>query len=336
MLALASVLMQASASAQQAPPAGWQPDIEVKKTPPFAKPPAASPQKSPSNTTVIERAGDPAAPGQAQIRLVALLTSDGQEIDEGIVWRVYQNNGAAQAKSKLVAEKREASPALKLQPGDYTVNAAFGRANLTRKLTLKAGGNTTEKFVINAGGLRLNVSVSGKPAPENSVTYTIFSDDREQFSGRTAVMTGAKPGLIIRLNAGIYHIVSSYGDANAKVDADVTVEAGKLTEAAVVHQAAKTTFRLVTREGGEALPDTHWTIQAQNGELVKESVGALPAHVLAPGTYTVLAKSGGRIFQRTFAVKDGEMSSVEVLTTQTEAPSNAAPREAGSAGVKNP
>lgn len=305
----------------QAP--GWQADIDVKKTAPVAKPPGAVPQKPAANTTVIERAGD----GQAQVKLVALLTSDGQEIDEGIVWRVYQNNGVAQAKSKLVAEKREASPALKLQPGDYTVNAAFGRANLTRKLSLKAGSSATEKFVLNAGGLRVNASVSGKPATENTITYAIFSDDREQFSSRNAVMTGAKPGLIIRLNAGIYHIVSSYGDANAKVEADVTVEAGKLTEAAVVHQAAKATFKLVTRAGGEALPDTHWTIQTQAGELVKETVGALPTHVLAPGNYSVLAKSGGRVFQRSFALKDGDMASVEVLTSaapETPAAANGA------------
>ncbi len=71
----------------------------------------------------------------------------------------------------------------------------------------------------------------------------------------------AKPNVIIRLNAGIYHIVSTYGDANAKVEADVNVEAGKLTEATVSHSAARVTFKLVTRIGGEALPDTQWTVQ---------------------------------------------------------------------------
>ena len=50
------------------------------------------------------------------------------------------------------------------------------------------------------------------------------------------------PGLLahelVRLNAGIYRIVSTYGDANATVEADVTVEAGKLSEASVTHSAA--------------------------------------------------------------------------------------------------
>jgi hypothetical protein len=312
--------------------ADWQADIEVKKTAPGRKTDKPAPAKPAGNTTVIERAGDAAASGQALVKLVALLTADGQEIDEGLVWRVYQSGDASDQKSKLLTEKREASPALKLQPGDYTVNASFGRANLTRRLSVKAGTTATEKFVLNAGGLRVTASLSGKPAPDSSVTYAIYADDREQFSERTAVMTGAKPGLIIRLNAGIYHIVSTYGDANAKVSADVTVEAGKLTEAAIIHQAAKAAFKLVTRAGGEALPDTHWTIQTPAGELIKESVGALPTHTLAPGDYTVLAKAGGRIFKRTFSLKDGEVANVEVLTARTDA----APDGAMDGDVRNP
>ena len=313
-------------AAEAEPESGWQADVEVKKSAP-AQPPtqpkAAKPAKANSNTTVIERNGvtpdTPGAPGITQLKLVALLTADGQQIDQGMVWRVFQHGTGAAAKSKLVTENRDASPALKLQPGDYTINASFGRANLTRKVTVKSGSTATEQFVLNAGGLRLNANVANKPAPDGMVTYAIFSDDRDQFANRTAVMTGAKPGLIIRLNAGIYRVVSTYGDANARVETDVTVEAGKLTEAAVAHTAAKAAFKLVTREGGEALPDTHWSIHAATGEMVKESVGALPTHMLAPGDYIVDAKSGGRVFQRKFSLREGEMANVEVMAEGQDA-----------------
>lgn len=296
------------ALATQAQDGTWQPDIEVRKSAPAAK--TAKP--APSGTTVIERK-DEAVGDNAELRLVALLTVDGQQIDQGLIWRVYQPNPATAGKPKLVTENREASPSLKLQPGDYTINAAFGRAHLTRRITLKPGSSGVEQFVLNAGGFRLNASITGKPASEGSVSYAIYTDDRDQLSNRALVMAGVKPNLVIRLNAGIYHVVSTYGDANAKVEADVTVEAGKLTEASVTHQAAKAAFKLVNHAGGEALPDTHWTIQTLGGEAVKESVGALPSHVLAPGDYRVIAKSGGRMFQRTFAVKDGDMVNVEVL-----------------------
>ena len=97
-------------------------------------------------------------------------------------------------------------------------------------------------------------------------------------------MKGAKPGLIIRLNSGIYHIKSTYGGANATVEANVTVEAGKLTEAAVNHSAGKVTFKLVRKEGGEALARTRWHIQTSDGRTIAKSIGAFPTHILAGGT----------------------------------------------------
>jgi hypothetical protein len=267
-------------------------------------------------TTVIPRsAADPQAadPGSAsEIKLVAQLTADGQHIDQGLVWRVFQA-GEGGARSKLLNTLRDSSPTVKLPAGDYVVNAAFGRAHLSRKITVKpAAAPAVEQFVLNAGGLRLAALVGAQPAPANSVSYSIYSD-RDQSNSRELILAAVKPGLVIRLNAGIYQIVSVYGDANASVTSDVTVEAGKLTETTVAHAAARTTFKLVNRPGGEAVPDTQWTIQTVSGETVKESVGALPTHILAPGTYTAIAKSQDKAFQREFTLTDGEITQIEVI-----------------------
>ena len=320
----------AHATDNATPTKGWATDVEVKKSPSVAKP---------SNTTVIERAGDSksaAAGSGGQIRLVALLTEDGQQIDQGLVWRVFQAPTETATKSKLIVENREASPSLKLLPGDYTINASFGRAHITRKVTIKANGPEVEQFVLNAGGLRVNALVSGKPAPAGMVSYAIFSDDRDQFANRTAVMSGAKPNLIIRLNSGIYRIVSTYGDANARVETDITVEAGKLTEANLVHTAGKATFKLVTQAGSEALPDTHWTVMTADGTVVKESVGALPTHMLAPGSYVVNAKSGGQVYKSKFTVKDLDSVTVEVLKEASGEAEASADAIAPSLEIKNP
>ncbi len=119
--------------------------------------------------------------------------------------------------------------------------------------------------------------------------------------------------MIVRLNAGIYHIVSTYGDANAVVQADVTVEPGKLTEASISHLGAKVTFKLVTRAGGEAQADAQWSVLTTQGELVKQSAGALPTHILDPGGYIVTARHSGRSFRRAFTVKAGETAQIEVV-----------------------
>lgn len=278
---------------------------------------------SPSNTTVIKRSAPPPTESSdvenevqdnvAHVRFVAMLTADGQYIDKGVTWRIFEDPGDWQATPRLIETHRAASPSLKLKPGKYIVNAAFGRANLTRNLSLKGGETGTEKFVINAGGLRIQALVANKNAAENAVFFDIYEGERNQLGERNLVMSGAKPGVIIRLNAGIYHIISTYGDSNAVIAADVTVEAGKLTEAALSHAAAKVTLGLVTRPGGEAQPSTQWTIATPEGEVIKRSVGALPTHILAPGTYKVTANHAGRVFEQQFQVEDGQMARIEVL-----------------------
>lgn len=269
----------------------------------------------PANTTVVPRTSEaaPESNAPAQVNLVALLTVDGQRIDQGLAWRIYQEAPGKKGQTKLLMTKTDPSPTLSLKPGEYIVNAAFGRADLTRKITVAPGATTSEKFVLNAGGLRVKVLVGGAAPAPNTVSYDIYSGERDQSDNRTKVVGNLKPDVVVRLNAGIYRIASTYGDANAEVEADVTVEAGKLSEVTVSHAAARVTFKLVAREGGEALPDTQWTVQTADGEVVKRSVGALPTHILAPGTYSVIAKSGTRAFKRDFTVADGETTQVEVL-----------------------
>ncbi len=276
MLALAAIVpgaLSQSAFAQDAPPV---PDVAPAAPEAATPPPATAPDPVPETTlpapdgniTVVPRTGVPVGEADASsstepvpVRFEALLTSDGQRIEDGLVWRVYENAQAG-AVGKLLSTKRDATPVIPMKPGEYLVNAAFGRAHLTRRITVaaKAGASpATEQFVLNAGGLRVTTLIGNKAAPPGSISYSVYTD-RDQTDERRQILSGAKPGLVIRLNAGIYHIVSTYGDANAVVRSDVTVEAGKLTEATLVHTFARVAFKLVSRSGGEALPGTHWTI----------------------------------------------------------------------------
>ena len=245
--------------------------------------------------------------------LQAALTEGGARIEQGLIWRIYDAK-QVDGKHRLITTLKDIAPAIRLAPGDYMINAAFGRAHLTRKVTVKAAEQQTETFVLNAGGLRVAAVVStGDAALERSAFYDIFAEERDQFGNRAKIMIGVRAGLIVRLNAGIYHIVSTYGDANAIERADVTVEAGKLTEATVRHSAARVTLKLVTQAGGEAQADTRWSILAQDGQVVKESLGALPTHILQVGTYTAVAKQDPASFSQVFTVAAGEVRQVEVV-----------------------
>ena len=272
---------------------------------------------APSNTTVVPRSATETKgnPSFGEVTLVAFLTDEGQRIDQGLVWRAFQEQpGAPATKPKIMGTWRDASPSVRLPPGQYIVNVAFGRAHMTRRITIQAGAPAQARFVLNVGGLRVSALVGkGEPAPERAVSYDIFSGETDQLGNRANVMDGVRPGLIVRLNAGLYHVVSTYGDANATVRANINVEAGKLTEATLSHAGARVTFKLVTRAGGEAQADAQWGVLNAQGELIKESVGALPTHILGPGSYVVTAKHSGRSFRRDFTVRAGEAAQIEVV-----------------------
>ena len=101
----------------------------------------------------------------ATVRMVARLTADGEEIADGLVWRVFWHPTGDAGRPTLIATKQEARPAFKLKVGDYVVNAALGRAHITRQISVKAETEAVEEFVLNAGGLRLKALVAGLEAP---------------------------------------------------------------------------------------------------------------------------------------------------------------------------
>lgn len=297
----AGICLLASVAVAQQPPT-WQAETNA----------------PPANTTVIPRSS--VAPkagvsgGAGQVSLSAYLTDESQAIQQGLVWRVFREKAGGDGKNALVSTLRDANPTLRLEPGVYQINVALGRANLTRKITVSGDQPLQERFVLNAGGLRVIAALAnGDPVNDRIATYEVQSDERDSHGERIKVVTGAKAGLVLRLNAGIYSIVSTYGDANAVARADVTVEAGKLSELTLTHAAAKVTFKLVTRRGGDAIADTQWSLATGQGEQVRQSSGALPVHFLAPGNYVVSAKHAGRTYHREFSVKSGDSAFVEVV-----------------------
>jgi Mg-chelatase subunit ChlD len=294
---------------------------------------SAMPKSDPLPTGSIEKAAEtsqqqaaekdapqrqaPANPAESvPVTLSARTVEGGAIIKSGLVWWIYKNARKKDGKYQLVDTFREATPTAALPPGSYRIAAAYGKVNLIKDIDVEQGRALQEIFILNAGGLRLNaVMLDGTTIPPNSVRYDLFADESEtdQFGNRKLVLRDAKPGVVIRLNAGAYHVVSTYGDANAVVRTDITVEPGKLTDATINHTAAKVTLKLVNQPGGEALADTHWNILTPGGDIVKESAGALPSHIVAAGDYTVLARHGGKNYTREFTVEPGESKQIEVV-----------------------
>nr|WP_235988782.1 hypothetical protein [Pseudorhizobium endolithicum] len=245
----------------------------------------------------------------------AKLADSEEPLKEGLTWRVFSPISGEDGKLPLVASAEGGGASFQLLPGDYFVNVAFGRAGVTKKLTVPAEGEVERQtMVLDAGGVVFDaVSGPDAPIPANRLRFSIYSSEVREDGERGLVMADVNPDTIVRLNSGTYHVVSEYGDVNAVVRADIQVEAGKLIEATLQHQAAEITLKLVSQPGGEAIADTAWSVLTAAGDIVNESVSAFSTMVLAEGEYLAVARNKDRIYQRAFSVKAAENQDVEVL-----------------------
>lgn len=249
---------------------------------------------------------------EAALYLVGKLTEAGQPINSGLVWRIYREMPGPDGNLPLVMRRTGGDAEVRLKPGRYIVHASYGRATMSRTVSVLEPANS-ETFVLNAGGLQLQaVMDADTETAMNDATFEIYmieGDDRRMIGT-------AEPGTIARLPAGAYHVVSRFGDVNAVRSADVEVVAGKLTHVALRHRAGQIRLKLVRSEGGEALADTAWTVYSDDGEAIFKRIGAYANLTLAAGQYSLVARHRGEEFPREFVVQSGADKDVVVLATE--------------------
>jgi len=261
----------------------------------------------------------PAQQAGGEVTLAAKLTDEGADINRGLIWRVFRPEPGPDGKLPLVASAQGGTSVFHLEPGSYLVHASFGRAGATKRITVNTQAKH-ENVVLDAGGLKLDATLAGGVRiPSDKLRFSIYDAKPEADGDRALIIPDVSPNTIVRLNAGIYHVVSTYGNVNAVIRSDIRVEAGKLTEATVEHRAAEVTLKLVREEGGEAMADTSWSVLTTAGDPVRESVGAFATMVLAEGDYTIVAKNKDRIYQRDFTVVGGRNQDVEVIANEATA-----------------
>ncbi len=256
------------------------------------------------------------AQGGPQLALSAIVAGENKLIATGLVWRIFRADG--QAEPQLVAQSFEAAPTLAVPPGEFIVHVSYGLASATRRV-LVGNSTTTERVPINAGGLVVRGSILDQPIPNARLQVSVFIPQAGNSEGRL-VTSSLKAGEVLRLPEGTYHVVSSYGDSNSIVRADIRVASGKTTEATMHHRAATITLKLVSNPGGEARANTTWSVLTPGGDVIREAIGAFPSMTLAEGDYLAIARNEGRVFQSEFKIKSGLDRDIEVLARDGRLP----------------
>lgn len=248
-----------------------------------------------------------------RVTFEARMTDGAVPVENGVEWRIFGTQLDSNGRMPLLAEAQGGSRSFEMSAGEYFVHAAYGYAGAVKRVII---GDTpgTETFTLNAGAMQLNgVTAGDVRIPSNYLRFDVFSKDVDQNGDHQLIARKIKPGEIVPFHAGIYHVVSKYGNLNAEIRADIRVEPGKVTQATLEHHAARMTFRLVRSEGGDAIADTAWSIIAESGDVITESSSAFPTFVLAEGNYTAIAKNNEKVYQRDFKTISGVEQDIELL-----------------------
>jgi hypothetical protein len=256
-----------------------------------------------------------AAP-QGTLTLAARFGKDMPAVNGGLVWRIYSDKPGPNGAMQLIREEHAAAPTIPLLPGGYVVHASLGLVSDVRPVTIRQDETSRETFELAAGGLRIEGRVGTSKIPQGQIVFSVYKGSQFEVGtgDRTPIAQNIAAGDVLLLPAGIYYLVSNYGDANSIVRSDIRVQASKLTDVVVTHRAAVVTLKLVGEKGGEALANTSWSVITPAGDVIKESIGAFPRVTLAEGEYRAIARNDGKMFEREFQVKNGVDGEVEVLT----------------------
>ncbi len=294
----------------------------------LAEPAAAQAPPAPGATATLpplrlpagQEPAKPEPPAGKVLHLSAVLgASDAQPIRGGLRWRVFDEKAELDGTHALVAESFDAAPALNLRDGDFIVHAAFGLSGATKRVTID-GKDASERLVLNAGALRVVGMLGDAPINPARTQLAIYVPERN--NSQAKLVANGKSGDTIGLPEGNYHVVStlldpqsngSVNSTNSVVSADLRVQAGKLTDAALRHRAATMTLKLVSGPSGEALANTSFTILTPGGDVIREMIGAFPSLVLAEGEYVAIARHDSNVYQTNFKVESTLDRDVEVL-----------------------
>jgi hypothetical protein len=273
--------------------------------------------------------GDTPDEGHGIIHLSAMLAGDASLLKNGTHWSIYDERIEADGTHRLVAQSNEAQPTFSLPNGNYMVHLAYGFASQIKRIVM-ASKAASERMTLTAGALEVNGVLGTAQITPDKLSLSVYVPEHGNPQAKL-VVANAKPGQILRLPEGMYHIVSTYLDTvgvgsmtpvsntNSVVNADLRVQTGKLVTATVKHRAAVLTLKLVNAPGGEALADTSFTILTPGGDVVRELIGAFPSLVLAEGDYVAIARHAGKTYQSEFKVESAVDRDVEISTQPQQA-----------------
>lgn len=220
-------------------------------------------------------------PGREALELAARLHETGGLITRPIGWTVKRAIAGRAATGEPVYHGEAAVAEIRLDPGEYQVEASYGFATVAHDVAVEPGQRVGVTLILNVGGIRALSLVDGQALPAGiAADHAVYALSGPQ-AGQQLTAAAAQ-GEVLRLAAGSYRVESRFRPGNTVAETTVTVKPGRLSSLEIAHLAAVVRVEVA---GGA----TGWLIENLDNGWTWRQAGAAGDLVLAPGRYQATA-----------------------------------------------
>lgn len=229
------------------------------------------------------------------LKASALSSEGAPPIESGLAWNVL-GEADLEGNRPSVAYSYDPQPSFSLPSGKYLLQVSQGSAEASKEIEIGAAGTTEAVLILGSGRLRVSaLPAEGAKPLADGLSWNLLSE-ADLTGHRESVAYSYDPEPTLTVPAGKYLLTLEWGAA--KTQREVSIDAGKLTEIALILGAGTIQADAVMGEGGAPIPDgVAWTlhgVSAAGGELSDAgfSYDAAPLFRNNAGKYRVRVKRG--------------------------------------------
>lgn len=237
----------------------------------------------------------------------ALPSEDGAPLKQAYIY-VYETEQAVDGKRKQVTAGNQRN-IFTLSAGKYFVTAKLEKAQVSETVKIVAGQKTDLVLILGSGILKVDAlsEEGGEPMKD---AYIYIYESEQAVDGKRKQITAGNQRNKFTIPAGTYFVTAKVG--KAVVGREITIEAGKMTEAQIILGVGALKVSAIPAEGAKPLKGAYITIfeneKALDGSRANVTAGnTRNTFKLPAGNYYVVAKAGKAQASTEIEVKAGKL-----------------------------
>ncbi|MGI9465206.1 MAG: vWA domain-containing protein [Aestuariivirgaceae bacterium] len=235
---------------------------------------------------------------------VSVLAEEGGKPQKDGYVSIYENQLQTDGTRKQVTagnQRRKFS----LPAGNYFVTAKIGKAAVGREIQVVAGKLNEASIVVGVGALKASAVPAEGAKPLDKAYISIFELEKALDGSRKRLATGTQRKTF-KLPAGTYQVVAKID--SAAVAQDITVKAGKLTEATINLNAGA-----LSVDAGKKVYVTVYSVE-KNLDGTRDKITAFHTGkpvMLPAGRYVLSGKDGQKVSEAEVEIKAGKLTELK-------------------------